>query len=130
MSTFDGAELAEAITERVETGGFVGDKLERVGDAALNELLRRLEDPESAKELPGTGLLNIANAYVKAREREIARQADVPDPADTRDDIEVILDSTLSAWQKAEQLRLALDRLDAKRRRILDLLEGGLDTDE
>ena len=102
------------------------DRLSRVGEAALDELLARLEDPEAAKELPGTGLLNMANVYVKAREKQLERdmgkQAGPP-----TDEVDVILDSPLPAARKREQLRAVLDRLDARRAWINDLLEGDIE---
>ena len=106
--------------------GSDSDKLSRVGDAALEELLNRLEDPEAAKELPGTGLLNIANAYVKAREKQLERDINKPSgPA--VDEIDVILGSPLPPERKRDLLQDALQRARERHDRILELLEGDLE---
>ena len=103
-----------------------GEKLGRVGDAALEELLKRLVDPEEAKKLPGTGLLTIANAYVKVREKQIERDLGKTD-GPPQDEVDVILDSPLPPARKREQLINALARLDERRKRLMALLEGDLE---
>lgn len=130
MSTFELDELAEAIEAGQTPSDSAAASLDEIGGAALGELLRRLKDPESAKELAGTGLLNLCLAYVKDQAKKLERDANKPDRANDMDEIDLILTSTLSADHKSEQLRVALERLDKRRRRILNLLEGGLEPDE
>lgn len=105
------------------------DRLSRVGDAALNELLYRLEDPEAAKELPGTGLLNIANAYTKLQEKRLERDA-LKSDGPVQDDVDIILASPLPDDRKRELLADAYDKAVDKAKRIREQilkLEGVTD---
>ena len=93
------------------------DRLSRVGDAALDELLARLEDPEAAKELPGTGLLNIANAYTKLQEKRLERDA-LKASGPALDELDVILNSPLPDGKKRELLTEAYERTLHRAKRI------------
>lgn len=117
----DFTDIAAAIESQDRTDG--GSKLDRVGNAALDELLRRLEDPVLAMDLPGTGLLNIASSYVKAREKQIEDDAN-KDTGPEQDDIDVILTSKLPTDRKKTLLAECVVVLEAKRDRILQLIEG------
>lgn len=123
----DPGDLVDAALDAL--GGSVAgkgaaDKIAEVGEAALRELLKRFKDPKSAAELPGTGLLNIAAAVVRIKEKEAANAADAQNASKSVDEIEVILSSPQSPARKRELLGRALVRIEERRQKILDLLEG------
>ena len=98
--------------------------LERVGELALFELVRRLNDPKLAEELPGTSLLQLANSYVKImaeREEETERE-DFDNP------LEAIVESGLPADRVVELLedlmRQQRDAVDETAAKIEELLEA------
>jgi hypothetical protein len=82
------------------------DLFEQIGDAALLELGKRLVDPEKAKELPATGLLNLGLAVMKTRDKEQQEKEEV----DKQDEIEIILLSSLPDERKIQQLEVARER--------------------
>lgn len=45
---------------------------ENMGEAVLDELDRRLSNPEEARDLPGTLLMNLAKDYLKYKQEKLA----------------------------------------------------------
>lgn len=48
---------------------------EKLGELVMDELERRLGDPEDAKGLPGTLLMRLAEQYIKYLEKQDAQEA-------------------------------------------------------
>ena len=99
----------------------MADKLEKVGELALEELERRLGSPQAAAELPGTALLQLCNAHLKLlAERQAAEptEGEVVGSA-----LDAILEAGLPAKRTAALLTDLLARIDEDRAAVLAKLE-------
>lgn len=96
--------------------------LDKVRDGALAELLRRFDDPELRKDLPGTGLLNVINAAMRLDEKRLAANTENTGPS--MDPIDMIMGTTLPGSRKLEQLRAERERTRARLDKLDLLLEA------
>jgi hypothetical protein len=73
----------------------------KIKQLAVEELLRRLEDPDEARKLAATGLLNLVNQILKNEEKQAARDQDGPN--EVTDPIAAILEAPLPTDRKLQQ---------------------------
>ena len=97
--------------------------LEQVAALALRELKLRLEDPEEANKLPGTGLLNLVNAAAKALAPTKEKQKDGVEASLA----EILKDADLPDDRKHALVEEELARVEAQRQALREALEGDED---
>jgi hypothetical protein len=86
---------------------------------SLQELLRRLDDPEQAAKLPGTGLLNLGVAAVKMMQPQKKQDEEIE-----LDILDIINKTDLPEERKRELLAAELGQLETRRRDLYSALEG------
>lgn len=87
-------------------------------ELAEKELRRRLEDPEEAKKLAGTGLLNLVVLIQKQKEPEKVTDEDVD-----LDVLEVIRNTDLPEHRKQELITEEIALMEVRKQELLDALE-------
>jgi hypothetical protein len=92
-------------------------------ELAESELRRRLEDPEEARKLAGTGLLNLVLSFEK--QKALVKLEDLDEDIDP---LEVINSVDLPDDRKRELILQELDRLDTLRVGLTNALEVEDDT--
>lgn len=115
---FSAAELKEhiAIPENGDSGDEEVFDLNTLRERTLGELQRRLGDPEKAKDIPGTGLIQLAKEAIKLGERQ-----DKPDDAEERSVLEQI--DALPTPHAIKVLEAERERLTVELERVTLKLE-------
>lgn len=94
-------------------------RLERIEYALENELLRRLEDEDQAKELPAHSLARLYDSISKRKKPEGGPEEEV-----ILDVLEVVNNTELPDERKRELIEGELALLDGRRRSLEEALDG------
>lgn len=118
-----GEDPLEDIAQAIESSdATLNDKLAKVGEGSLDELLRRFDDPEERKKLAATGLLQLANAYLKHQEKLIDARTGASNAVENA--VDVIMDSKLPPDRKRALLESTLTLHENEGQRIMNILKG------
>lgn len=105
---------AEALIDEATAPG-----LGALRESVLGELMRRFEDPELVKDIPGTGLIQLAKELIKSKANEPPAPEDVK-PHSLLDQITALPAEHAAKLIQAEIGRLETE-LDAHRQALLEL---------
>lgn len=96
--------------------------VDALGESIVRELRNRVEDPERAKEIPGTTLMKLSEYFIAKQERE-ARDRDTRSEERFLSPVEIIDHPGLSVERREELIREQLQRVEVDR----ELLEAKLE---
>lgn len=122
MSSSAAADLtaALALVSKLDEEGHDSGLLDVIGRGALAELLRRFNTPALRKELPANGLLTFATAFIKLKERQLAKSGA---PLAAEDILAEIESAGLPDTRKRELLIAELEANWRRKQRAIALLD-------